>query len=133
MAKKRSSAMTVYRAPPAYPRAAAPIIRISTPRAITPHKTKHKRRSGSTAGRGGSKEYMIGAAVGGAVVGFVEKSGMLGQLPVIPMLGKKGTFAVIGYWMGGTKKPGMMRDAILAAATLAGYELGKEGKISGDE
>jgi hypothetical protein len=95
-------------------------------------KKKHRRRGSSGANRGGSKEYLIGAATGGAVLGFVEKSGMINTLPTIPFLGRKGTFAVVGYYMGGTKKPGLLRDAILAAATLAGYELGKDGKISGD-
>jgi len=111
-------------------RAPAPVIRISAPRAVSaPRKKHHRRRVGS--GDGG-KNAMWQHALGGAALGFAEKSGITKMLPQIPMLGVKGTFAAAGYFLGLTKKPGIMRDAVLAAATLAGYELGKDGKVSGD-
>lgn len=75
---------------------------------------------------------MLGAAIGGAALGFIEKQ--FPTIPTIPLLGKAGTIAVIAYFarnMGGGLG-GIMRDAALAGAAIAGYELGKDGKISGD-
>lgn len=68
--------------------------------------------------------------IGGAVVGFVEKS-IGASLPTIPLLGRKGTLA-IGLYFFGKGKGGLIRDAAVAAAAVAGYELGSTGKISGD-
>lgn len=130
MAKRRrrstagqfTKAISVYRPP-------APIIRVSAPRAVA-KKKHHRRRSG-----GGSHELsqktMLGSAIGGAALGFIEKS--FPNLPTVPLIGRKGTIAIAAYMLhkrgtGG----GILRDVAIAAAVLAGYELGKDGKISGD-
>lgn len=132
---KRRSAMTVYRAPAfSSPRAPAPIIRIAAPRLVTSGGKRRKKGHGKrSAAAGSGKQAVINGAIGGAAIGFAEKSGLLDKVPSLPMLGAKGSFAAISYFMGGTKKPGLLRDATIAAATLAGYQMGKEGKISGDE
>lgn len=76
---------------------------------------------------------MLGAAIGGAVFGFIEKT--FPTLPTLPILGRAGTVAVAGYFL--AKRGGMggsiVRDTAMAAAVIAGYELGKDGKISGDD
>ena len=71
---------------------------------------------------------MIGTAVGGLVYGFIEKS-YGAQLPTLPLIGKSGTIALACYFLGGNNK--MVQDIGIAAAAIAGYSLGKEGKISG--
>jgi hypothetical protein len=73
---------------------------------------------------------MVKVAIGGAAIGMIEKSGM--NIPTVPMLGRVGSIAVGAYFFGG-QKPGLLQDIALAGATLAGYELAKDGKISGDD
>ena len=74
----------------------------------------------------------IQMAIGGALYGFAVKSGLVAKLPEIPVLGRTGTAAILlDYWSrhGG----GMLAHrAARAAAAIAGYQLGAEGKISGD-
>jgi len=89
---------------------------------------KHRRRSSSGGGRSA-----ISGAIGGAVYGFLEKS--FPSFPTIPMLGRAGTIAVVGHFLskrGGMGAKGIVRDVTFAAAVIAGYELGRDGKISGD-
>lgn len=75
---------------------------------------------------------MLGAGIGGAVLGFIEKS--FPTLPTVPIIGRAGTIALGAYFlsrrggMGGT----ILRDVALAASAVAGYQLGHTGKISGD-
>jgi len=75
---------------------------------------------------------MAGAALGGALLGFIEKQ--FPTLPTVPLIGRKGTIALIAYFV--AKKGGTMasiaRDVGLAAAAIAGNELGSTGKVSGD-
>lgn len=71
----------------------------------------------------------MAVALGGAVVGFLEKS-FGASLPTIPLLGRKGTLA-LGLLFLGKHKGGLLRDAGMAAAAIAGYELGSTGKITG--
>jgi hypothetical protein len=75
---------------------------------------------------------MIGAAIGGAIFGFVEKS--FPTLPTLPILGRAGTIALGAYVLGRNTHMGggILRDVALAAAAVAGHELGGTGKISGD-
>lgn len=74
----------------------------------------------------------MGFAIGGAAVGFIEKQ--FPTLPTIPLVGKKGTIAIGAYFI--AKKGGSLghiaRDVCIAAAVLAGHDLGASGKISGD-
>lgn len=75
---------------------------------------------------------MLGAGIGGAVFGFVEKS--FPTMPTVPILGRAGTIALVSYMLAkrGGMGGGILRDMALAGAAIAGYELGKDGKISGD-
>jgi hypothetical protein len=72
-----------------------------------------------------------GTALGGAALGFVEKQWP--NAPTLPLLGRAGTIALAAYFFGGKSKPGLMRDIAIAGAVVAGYELGKTGKIAGDD
>jgi len=110
--------------------APAPIIRVSAPRAAP--KTGGKRRRGGKGGGGGalSTERVFAAALGGGVLGLVDK--MFPNLPTIPVLGKAGTIAAIAYFLAKGKGSGIARDTCLAGASIAGYQLGAQGKISGD-
>ena len=57
-------------------------------------------------------------------------------MPTIPILGRTGTLAIACYFFasrsGGGQFGGILRDAALAGAAISGYELGKDGKISGE-
>jgi len=130
MAKRRKTTAITTFSPRAYT-PAAPIIRIAAPRVVAP-KRRATRRAPSAVGGGNLKDSMIKMAIGGAALGFIEKSGFAASLPTIPLVGRKGTIAIAAYFLGG-KKPGLMRDVAIAAAVLSGYELGKEGKISGED
>jgi len=47
------------------------------------------------------------------------------------MLGRAGTIALGCYLFGKGKGSGLLRDMALAAAAVAGYEIGTKGSISG--
>lgn len=112
------------------PRAAAPIIRIAAPRAISARAPKRHRRRSSTATGGLGDPFQLGIAA--AIVGMAEKSGMLDKLPTIPMLGRKGTVALAAwYWSRHGGGPWVRKVAIVAAV-LAGHQLGSEGAITGE-
>jgi hypothetical protein len=76
---------------------------------------------------------MLGAGIGGAVLGFIEKT--FPTLPTVPILGRAGTIALGAYFLsrrGGMGGGGIMRDVALAGSVIAGYQLGKNGVIAGD-
>lgn len=130
MAKRReNSSMVSYQ--PAY-RPPAPVIRIAAPRAIQTRAPKRRTRARIGGGGTSLKNRMIAGAIGGAALGFIEKSGFAANLPTIPLIGRKGTIALAAYYLGG-QKPGILQDIALAAAILAGNELGRDGKISGED
>lgn len=110
--------------------APAPIIRVSAPSGGTTRRSKGGgRRRSRGGGKGGgalTTSRLIQAGVGGAALGFVDKT--FPQLPTIPVLGRAGTIALAAYWLGGK---GIMHDIALAGAAIAGYQLGKEGHVSG--
>jgi hypothetical protein len=114
------------------PRAAAPIIKVSAPRAPAKQKRRGRRRHHGGGGGALSMRTMAGAALGGALLGFIEKQ--FPTLPTVPLIGRKGTIALIAYFV--AKKGGTLatiaRDVGLAAAAIAGNELGATGKVSGD-
>lgn len=92
-----------------------------------------RRRHRSHGGGGGALTISRLAALGfgGFAVGFIEKQ--FPTMPTIPVLGKKGTIAAVGYYFSkGKGSNSWMRDITIAAAVLAGDELGRTGKISGD-
>lgn len=80
-------------------------------------------------GGGNLQSVAVKVALGGAVYGFIEKT-IGDKLPTIPVLGKAGTIALVGVFL---KPTGMLRDATVAAATIAGFQLGRDGKIAGDD
>jgi hypothetical protein len=98
-----------------------------------PKKKTHHRRRGASTSVGASPKTLIGCAIGGAVLGFVEKH--FPTLPTIPIIGRAGTIAVGAYFL--SKQSGMasgiMRDVAVAGAVVAGYQLGKDGKVAGED
>lgn len=72
---------------------------------------------------------LFNVAIGGAVLGFIEKS--FPTLPTLPLIGRAGTIALAAHYLG--KGHPILQDAALAGAAVAGYELGKDGKVSGDD
>lgn len=116
------------------PRAAAPIIKVSAPRAAPQKRVHHRRRRSSMGAIGGGliSNDAVQMAVGGALYGFAVKSGWIAKLPAIPVVGRTGTAALLlGYWAkhGGGEH---VRNASRAAAAIAGYQLGSTGAIQGD-
>lgn len=97
----------------------------------TPIKTRHRRRHGGGGGGGFTRsakgKRMVGVAIGGFGYGIIEKS--FPTLPTLPIVGKAGTVAIAAYFFGGTNE--LVNDIGIAAAAIAGYQLGKEGAISG--
>jgi hypothetical protein len=123
MAKKaKTSSAMVVRAVPM--RAPTPIIRVSAPRAapVAKKKSHHKKSGGHS-----SKQRVIGAVVAGYALGFVDKQGT--AIPTVPYLGRAGTIAAAAYFFG--KGQGIWGEVMLAAAAIAGYEMGSTGKIAG--
>ena len=76
---------------------------------------------------------MMAGMVGAAVLGFVEKSSFSSSLPTVPLLGRKGTIALIGYFWRKNGGPKVAEDVAIAAGILSAYELSKDGKISGED
>ena len=109
---------------------AAPARRRSAPRALAAPKKKGRSR-GRRGGGGLSLQMLGGTALGGAALGFIEKQWP--NAPTLPIIGRAGTIALAAYYFGGKAKPGLMRDIALSGAAVAGYELGKTGKIAGDD
>lgn len=126
MAKRTALA---YAPRPVYPRMPAPIvIRTST----TARKPKRSRRRRGGGGGGLTPTSMGAFGLGGAIIGLAESNGVLDKLPSVPLIGRKGLLALGAYYWskhgGGT----IARDIAIAASVLSGYQLGKEGTISGD-
>jgi hypothetical protein len=97
------------------------------PAAPVAKKQKHRR---SVGGGHSSDKVLMGMAVGGFALGFVDKSGT--AIPTIPILGRAGTIALACHFIG-KGKPGMLTDIRNAAAAVAAYEMGSTGKVSGEE
>jgi hypothetical protein len=137
MAKKRRKTATATRTQTKIirmnaPRAAAPIV-VRTSSTPARPKVHHRRRS-HVGGSGGalSGKSIAGVVIGGALLGWIEKH-YGAKLPVVPVLGVKGTIAIGAFF---AHKQGfareITRDICIAAAATSGYQLGKEGKVSGD-
>lgn len=97
---------------------------------VTRRRSRSRRRSSVGGGNYGTKQTMIGAGVGGFAVGFIEKQ-WGAQLPNLPFIGRKGALALGAYFLAPKNK--LFRDVGIAAAAVAGYELGKTGTVSGDD
>lgn len=70
----------------------------------------------------------MSSALGGAIYGFIIKQ--FPTLPTVPMLGQAGTVALAAYFFGGKHK--IIGDVGVAAAAIAGFQLGSEGHIHGE-
>jgi len=118
-AARRSGAIIKYRTP-------KPII--IRPRVAAPKKHHGHRRK---AGHRGLQKTMIGSAIGGFLIGFIEKQ--FPNLPTLPIVGKKGAIAIGGYFL--AQKGGQLgtiaRDVATVAIGIAGYEFGTTGKVTG--
>jgi len=71
---------------------------------------------------------IVGSVVAGYALGWIDKGGL--PIPTIPMLGRAGTVAVVCAIL--AKHHPLIAKAALASASIAGYELGKQGTISGE-
>lgn len=71
---------------------------------------------------------MVGHAVGGFAVGFIEKS--FPNLPALPIIGKKGAIALGAYFL--RAQSPILMDVAKAAAAISGYQLGSTGSVTGD-
>ena len=87
------------------------------------------RRRGGGGSDGSFKNRLIGTAMGGLGYGLIEKH-FGAQIPTVPLIGKSGTIAILSYFFG--QKHPLIKDIGVAAAAIAGYSFGKEGKISGE-
>jgi hypothetical protein len=97
--------------------------------AAAPTSRKGKGKGGHRRGHASSQKTLMGMAMGGFALGFVDKSGT--SIPTIPMLGRAGTIALAAHFIG-KGRPGLLTDIRNAAAAVAAYEMGSTGKIAGE-
>jgi hypothetical protein len=97
---------------------------------IARRRSPKRRRSSSSRGEGSYKNRLIGTAMGGLGYGLIEKH-FGAQIPALPFVGRSGTVAIACYFFA-SKHP-VIKDVGIAAAAIAGYSYGKEGKVSGDD
>lgn len=119
------------------PRTAGPqIIKVQAPRA-TPvkRKTHRRRRRSSTDGLiGGARSNNLDMAIGGGLYGLAVKAGLIEKLPAIPIVGRTGTAAIVLTYAAKRNMGGeLVKRMAAAAAVLAGYQLGTEGRVLGDD
>ena len=81
----------------------------------------------------GGGNSLIQSGMGGAVVGFAVKSGLIDKLPAIPVIGRIGAAALLTDYYAKHGGGAMARTAANGLAFLAGYQLGTEGTIHGDD
>jgi len=132
--KKKTATRVVHVA--ASPRApAAVIVRQSAPKPARRGRGRGQRRSPSLVSGGGIvSQPVLNGFIGGGAFGMLVKSGMVDKLPVVPLIGRTGLAAIL---LDQAAKRGLMphltRPAAVAAGVLAGYQLGHDGKITGDD
>lgn len=126
MAKK--STAIVVRSAPRHHRAPQPII-VRSPRAAP---VRHHKKHRGGARRVSAEKALMGIAIGGLVLGFVDKQGTALNIPTIPVLGKAGTLALVAHFIG-KGRPGVLTDVRNAAVAIAAYEFGSTGKVSGED
>ena len=107
------------------PRPAAPIIRVSAPRAAP---VKHKKHRGGSKS-GGGKSDVVASAIAGYALGWFDKNET--TFPTVPMLGRAGTLAVVCYYWKGNILGFNTRKLAAGFAAIAAYEKATTGQISG--
>lgn len=107
----------------------SPNIVIRTPAAPKP---KRQRRRKGGGGGGGSDKEVIGLAMAAGAVGYAKKAGYLDMLPSVPLIGRIGTLGVLAHFWQKNGGGQMARDVKLTCAVLAGYQLGNQGSIDGE-
>lgn len=108
-------------------RAPSQIIQVRAPAARAPKKKHHRRKGGAHGAL--NQSTMTQHAVGGFAYGMIEK--YVGpSIPTLPLVGRAGAIA-IGAYMFAKGRGGIIADVARAAAVIAGYQLGAQGKISG--
>lgn len=109
-----------------------PTIRLAVPRTapiVRAPRKRSRRRSRAAVGAAGITP--VKAAITAAIVGMAEKGGVFDVLPEVPYVGRKGAVAIIAYVWARHGGGQLARDIALVAATVCGYEFGKEGRITG--
>jgi hypothetical protein len=96
-------------------------------RQSAPAQKKHKAKSKGHHKGASLQTRMMAHATGGFILGIIDKN--FPTLPTLPFLGRAGTIAAIAYFLAGKHK--IAQDVATSGASVAGYEMGKEGKISG--
>lgn len=134
--RKTSNTKTIVRTV----RAPTPVIKVSAPRAVSAPKRRkshgRRRHSGGSGlnllGGHGLPATIIGVGVGGAALGFIEKT--FPNLPTVPLVGRKGTITIAAYFLAkrGGSLGGIARDIAIAGAAISGYELGHDGHVTGE-
>jgi hypothetical protein len=99
-------------------------------RPVAAKTTKHHKGGRRGRGKASSEKTLMGLIVGGFILGFIDKSGT--SIPTIPILGRAGTIAVAAHFFG-KGKAGMVTDVRNSAASVAAYEFGLKGSVSGDD
>lgn len=110
---------------------AAPIVRVSAPRPPA-RRRRHRSSGGGRIGGGLISNDAIQMAIGGAIYGYAVKAQIIDKLPELPLLGRTGTAAIILDYFSRHGGGQIALRASRAAAAIAGYTLGTEGKITGD-
>lgn len=131
MAKRKTSTTRTIVVPA---KQAAPVIKVSAPRAAPVKRRKggRRRRSSGIGGGGSFTKTLVGCGIGGAVYGYIEKH-WGPNIPSLPIIGKSGTIAVAAYFAHKNGFGGeISRDTAIAAAVIAGYSFGTTGKVSGN-
>jgi hypothetical protein len=104
-------------------------VKANPPKKHEKHK-KHRRGGGAFGEILSSNRTKI--FIGSFAVGLLEKSGIAANLPKIPMIGQLGTIGIAAHFLGG-RRPGIIQDIATAALTVAAYQLGNTGTITGGE
>lgn len=71
-------------------------------------------------------------AVGAGMVGMAKKAGLVDKLPAVPFIGRIGTLAILAHFWARNGGGQLATDISLAAASIAGYQLGSQGAIDGE-
>jgi hypothetical protein len=111
----------------------APIVRISAPRpAKVRRRSRRRHHGGGRIGGGLISNESVQLAIGGMLYGYAVKAGIVAKLPALPLLGRTGTAALLLDYFGRHGGGQLCTKAAHAAASIAGYQLGSEGTITGD-